>query len=99
MSYLWGNTTKGEKMTLNEKHRLQLAEYLRGLRLAKDISQGAVATELGYSSPQYISNIERGLCATSLNQLAKFRKIYGVPKAEFTKEILAIYQRNLEGAL
>ena len=40
-----------------------LGDYLQSKRMKVGLSQGDVATKLGYSSPQFISNFERGLCA------------------------------------
>lgn len=86
-------------MQLGQGYRNDLGDYLRQLRIDSGFSQLEVATKLGYSSPQYISNIERGLCATSLKQLSTFQRLYKVSKVEFTEEVLKVYRGNLKDVL
>ncbi len=51
-------------------------EYLRRARETANLTQAEVAGKLGLKSPQYISNVERGLCPISLDQLAKLVPMY-----------------------
>lgn len=50
-----------------------LGQYLRDKRVAAGLTQAEIAEFLGYTSPQYISNIERGVCPASFDVLAKLR--------------------------
>ena len=53
-----------------------LGSYLQTKRLKSGLSQGDVADKLGYSSPQFISNFERGLCAPPLPKLKTIINMY-----------------------
>lgn len=56
----------------------ELGPFLHKHRLAAGYTQMAVAAELGYTTPQFISNWERGVSSPPLNVLAKICEIYGV---------------------
>lgn len=49
--------------------------YLKGIRKAKGITQGKVSSRLGYSTPQFISNTERGIAMPPLKTIRKVCKI------------------------
>lgn len=53
-----------------------LGQYLKDAREESNLTQAQVAKKLGLSSPQYISNVERGLCPVSVDQLAKLIPLY-----------------------
>lgn len=72
--------------------RSYLAQWLKEARLKSGLSQGDVARELGYSSPQFISNWERGLSQPPVVKLKKLCKMYSV-------SIDDAYQRYLKAAL
>jgi transcriptional regulator with XRE-family HTH domain len=55
-----------------------LGEFLQAKRLKVGLSQGDVAQKLGYSSPQFVSNFERGLCAPPLEKLKVLVSLYSV---------------------
>ena len=55
-----------------------LGSYLKDKRIEADLTQLEVAKKLGYSSPQFISNFERGLCSPPLKQLKKITKLYDI---------------------
>ncbi len=52
-----------------------LAELVRSARIQLGLSQGSLAKLLGYSSPQFISNMERGLCSLPVEKLKKLMNI------------------------
>lgn len=62
-----------------------LAHYLKSKRIAAGLSQGQVAEELGYSSPQFISNWERSLSTPPIHTVKKLAKVYGFDLVEFKK--------------
>ena len=72
--------------------------YLRKLREKQKLSQGEVATAMGYKSPQFISNWERGLSSPPLKALVKLADIYDIPKEKLYKSfVLHInHQLNFE---
>lgn len=52
------------------KNRLQtIGDLLAHARLTKNYTQGELAKLLGYSSPQYVSNWERGVCEPPLDKM------------------------------
>jgi len=62
--------------------------YLRNLREKKNLSQGEVAASMGYKSPQFISNWERGLSSPPLKALVKLADIFGVPREKLYKNFV-----------
>ncbi|MAF91173.1 MAG: hypothetical protein CL674_14590 [Bdellovibrionaceae bacterium] len=50
-------------------------EYLRDMRKIAGITQMQIAKELGFTSAQFISNYERGLCYPSENNLKQISDI------------------------
>lgn len=52
------------------------------------VSQGAVAKKLGYTSPQFISNWERGLSRPPISTLRKIAQIYGIHMDEMFEIVL-----------
>lgn len=59
-----------------EYDRGTLGAYLKEARQKIGLTQGDVSTKLGYSSPQFISNIERGASVAPLDMLARLVKLY-----------------------
>lgn len=63
-------------MLTNELFLQKLGLYLRDKRTAAQLTQRDIAKEMGYTSPQFISNWERGLTAPPLMTLKKLIKMY-----------------------
>jgi transcriptional regulator with XRE-family HTH domain len=76
-----------------------LGEFLQSKRVKSGLSQGDVATKLGYSSPQFISNFERGLCAPPLNKLKMLVQLYDLSGEEVLKLMMKEQERHLRKAL
>ncbi len=70
-----------------------LGEYLQSKRMKVGLSK------LGYSSPQFISNFERGLCAPPLNKLKMLVQLYDMNGEEVLKLMLKEHERHLRRAL
>ncbi len=66
----------------------RLGAYLREKREKQGYSQGYVAKQLGYSNPQFVSNIERGLSSPPLQALKKLVVLYKIPEREFMELLL-----------
>lgn len=60
------------------------------------LSQKEVATALKLTSPQYISNIERGLCMASPRVLRKMAALYHVEYKPLAQDLIrrSMYQRH-----
>lgn len=54
----------------------KLGPFLREKREQKGLTQAQVAEKLGYGSPQFISNIERGISRVPLKSLRYFIDVY-----------------------
>lgn len=59
------------------------AKLISELRAKKKWTQKQLANELGFESPQLISNIERGVQAYPTKRIKQFKRIFG-PKAAST---------------
>ena len=69
--------------------------YLKKARQKSGLSQGDVAKELGYSSPQFISNWERGLSSPPLDTLSDLVRIYSIPGKELVDVMLNETKQSL----
>lgn len=76
-----------------------LNDYLRQKRLDSGLSQLDVAKVLGYSSPQFVSNWERGLVSPPLETIAVLIDLYKIPSGEVISKILEETQDYLESSL
>lgn len=48
----------------------------KNLRERAGLTQNEVSRALGYSTPQFISNVERGRCRFPIQKLSRIRKLY-----------------------
>lgn len=76
-----------------------LNDYLRQKRLDSGLSQLDVAKVLGYSSPQFVSNWERGLVSPPLETIAVLIELYKIPSGEVINKILDETRDYLESHL
>ena len=67
----------------------ELAKGLKQKRVAAGLSQRDVSDELGYSTPQFISNWERGISCPPVGSLKKLGRIYGVPADDLFQAMLS----------
>lgn len=56
--------------------RVSMGMLLKEGRNAAKLTQHEAAKRVGHTSPQFISNIERGVCVTPLPLLKKFLGLY-----------------------
>jgi len=52
----------------------KIASIIKEMREKADMTQAVLAEKLGYSSPQFISNVERGICKFPLERIKDFIK-------------------------
>ena len=71
-----------------EKPYRQLSIYLKKCRENSGISQGEIAKYLGYTTPQFISNWERGLSSPPMDKLADLIKLIKI-KPEIVLELMS----------
>jgi transcriptional regulator with XRE-family HTH domain len=74
-------------------------DYLRQKRLDSGMSQLDVARVLGYSSPQFVSNWERGLVSPPLETIAVLIDLYKIPAQEIVERIVDETRDYLESVL
>lgn len=65
-----------------------LGLYLKRKRIEKGLTQSDVAGKLGYGSPQFISNIERGISSVPLKSLRVIVEMYGLSADEVVNILL-----------
>ena len=68
--------------TVEHTSNVNLGIYLRRKRVIRGLTQSNVASKLGYGSPQFISNIERGIANVPLKSLRRIIDLYQVPPLE-----------------
>ena len=77
-----------------EYDRKKLGQFLKEVREQAGLTQADVSQKLGYTSPQFISNIERGISVVPLKTLARMVTLYKV-NAESVVRIILDSQRKL----
>lgn len=60
----------------------ELGTYLKKKRELADVSQTELAKKLGYTSPQFVSNWERGLAAPPPEKMKVLVKTLRIPERE-----------------
>ena len=86
-------------MFSSESISKKLGEYLRIKRVDAGLSQKQVADKLKYSTPQFVSNFERGLCAPPMKALRVLIRLYDLNAAEFTNFVLELQEEYLKREL
>lgn len=61
---------------------------IKNARLLKNLSQGHLAKKLGLTSPQFISNMERGLCGCPVPMAKKLIKLLNIEEKVLKKAIV-----------
>lgn len=59
-----------------------LAEFLKQKRVAAGLSQREVSDKLGYTTPQFVSNWERGVSHPPINAIKKLGELYKISADE-----------------
>jgi transcriptional regulator with XRE-family HTH domain len=76
-----------------------LAKVFKKGRIKSNKTQGEVSDILGYSSPQFLSNFERGLCTMPLEKLKKMIDIYDLDGEEVVRLIIDIQNKYVRSEL
>lgn len=87
------------KLTSRSALHENLGQYLRDKRINAGLTQAEIASKLGYSSPQFISNFERGLCSPPLKNLKALVKLYKIDANELIRLIIDEQKQVLSTAL
>jgi transcriptional regulator with XRE-family HTH domain len=81
-----------DEQELRQRH---VGRLLKAARENAGLRQSDVAKKLGYSSPQFISNWERGLSLPPLDRLPKLLVFLDIPR----KTLIASFHRYYTGHL
>jgi len=73
---------------------MQLNDFLKQARLAAKLSQSQVAKQLGYFTPQFISNWERGQSNPPVSQLKRIAALYKIAPDGLFEQVLAEVVRH-----
>ncbi len=83
-----------------------VGQYLQEKRIKKGLTQSDVAKKLKYSTPQFISNWERGLALPPPDALPILVKLYALAPDElievimsYQEKVLQLQRKNLEKLL
>lgn len=76
-----------------------MGTYLRQKREQKGFTQAQVASKLGYGSPQFISNIERGVSRVPVKSLKSFIELYELQMEEVIDMLLEEKRTQLRKVL
>jgi transcriptional regulator with XRE-family HTH domain len=76
-----------------------LAQFLRQARERAHLSQRQVADELGYQSPQFISNWERGLSSPPVKTLKHLGELYSISAGDLYEVLVQDTLRRVEADL
>lgn len=74
----------------------ELSNYLKKSRESLGLSQTFVSSKLGYSSPQFVSNWERGLSHPPVKSLKKIAKLYKLKDKELFDVYVDSYLNEVE---
>ncbi len=81
------------------KELAALGKYFQEKRIKQGLSQKDVATKLGYTTPQFISNWERGVSMPPIPVITQISKMYKVNSEEIFNKILEISLRQTKDSL
>jgi transcriptional regulator with XRE-family HTH domain len=82
---------------LKKKDSMELfSKYLKDMRIKKGVSQRELAELLGYTSGQFVSNYERGMCPVPLD---KVKDLIGILNLDSTKVVNLIQEDRKKSLL
>lgn len=70
--------------------------FMKNLRKKANLSQNDVAVEMGYSSPQFISNWERGVSTPPLSSVKTISKLYKTSAVDIFKALKVLELQAVE---
>lgn len=73
---------------MQQQNSNKLAQFLKEKRTLSGLSQKDVATKLGYSTSQFISNWERGISQPPINTLRTLANMYKVTAEQMFNVLL-----------
>jgi len=83
-------------MNTNRGKQISYGKWLKIIRKLSGLSQKDVAKAFKYTSAQFISNFERGLCSPPLKDIKKLSDMYNVSINNFYDWHVELYQAELK---
>lgn len=71
-----------------------IGTFLREHRIKSGLTQGDVAKLLKYTTPQFVSNWERGVSQPPMDVLPQLSQRYGIDPDEFVR-VFSLYQEEM----
>jgi len=71
------------------------ADFLKSKRQQAGLSQHEVSAQLGYTGPQFISNLERGISQLPIYKIPVIAKLYNLPVDDLVNEVITEHTRVL----
>jgi transcriptional regulator with XRE-family HTH domain len=70
--------------------------FLKNAREKRNVTQSELAKKLGYTTSQFISNWERGLCDPPMDAIPEISQFLGLSKRDVVTAILEQTKLNIE---
>jgi len=78
--------------------KTMISQLLKTHRTGKRIHQKELARELGYTSPQFVSNWERGISEPPLKDAKKICGLLGISEKKYKQILIKRYKDKVEEA-
>ncbi len=75
------------------------ADFLKAKRQQAGLSQHEVSAKLGYTGPQFISNLERGISQLPIYKIPVIAKLYSLPVQDLVDEVISEHTRVLRSKI
>lgn len=82
-------------MNLTPKPNKKFGKWLKQKRQDVNTSQREVANELGYTTPQFVSNWERGLITPPLTTCYILADLYNIPRGQMDTALIDAFRDGL----
>jgi transcriptional regulator with XRE-family HTH domain len=73
----------------------KVGDLIKQYRVQRDLTQEELSHLLNFDTPQFISNIERGIAKTPLNVLGRLIQILNIPEKDVVELMVTDYRSNL----
>lgn len=77
----------------------ELGLFLKNRRVGADLTQRQVSETLGYTTPQFISNQERGISAPPVDAMKKLIDLYGIQGVDLKNVIRNSYENKAKNTI
>lgn len=82
-------------MKNNKTNSESIAVRWRQLREKAGLTQKEVSDALGYTTPQFISNVERGRCRFPVEKLPKLKRLYRLSNDQVVNMVMVEEKRGI----